>query len=80
VTFEIDDNYSIRFEMKNTSHSTNGKISLWSWKSLENSGEYFSRTLWPACDCWLFVLQRTVSVCLTRRRKILRRKTKYPRY
>ena len=26
-----------------------GKVSLWLWKSLENS-EFFSPTLWPPCE------------------------------
>ena len=28
---------------------TYGKVSLWLWKSLENSGNVFSHTLWPLC-------------------------------
>jgi len=48
---------------------TAGKVQLWLWKSLENSGNFFSATLWPACDsvvdvaAWWAVTQ-TASVVL----------------
>jgi len=30
------------------------KVSVWLWKSLENSGNFFSPTLWPPCVVYSF--------------------------